>query len=466
MLSHVCQGNKILISNLHAQDTAHLFHPASDLKGLRQSGPLIWSRAEGVYVYDDHGRKYLEGMAGLWCTAIGYGNRELARVAAEQIETLCYAPLFAGRSNEPSIRLAAELADWVPMDDARFLFGCSGSDSNDTQVKLVRYYFNAIGQPQRKKILSRGNAYHGTTLLTANLTGLPAFHRHFDLPGPDVIHLTAPYHYRHAELGESEQAFSERLAAELEATIAREGPETIAAMIAEPMMGAGGVIPPPEGYWERIQPILDEYGILLIDDEVVCGFGRTGQPFGAQTWNLRPATMTFAKALSSAYQPISAVAVPPFMYEAIEDAAAEVGLFAHGLTYAGHPVAAAVACRNLELMREMDLMNQAAATGEYFQQQLCLRLGDHELVGQLRGRGLIAGLELVADRASKRAFAPSEKIAFKAAAACLAEGLVVRALPGDTVAVCPPLVITREQVDELVDKLVRGLDRVKTQIAG
>ncbi len=441
-------------------DLEHLFHPSTDLKGHGQAGPLIWDRGEGVYIHDTEGREYLEGMAGLWCTALGYGEKELARVAAEQMEKFCYGPLFAGKSNEPSIRLAAKLSEWVPIEGARFLFGCSGSDANDTQVKLMRYYHNAIGKPEKKKILSRGNGYHGVTLASAALTGLPAFHKHFDLPGDDVIHLTAPHHYRQAKPGESEEDFSQRLADELEQVIEREGGHTIAAFIAEPLMAAGGVIPPPAGYFEKIQPILAAHDILFIADEVVCGFGRTGKDFGCQTWNIHPHTMTLAKALSSAYLPISAVAVPPFMYEAIEEAAGGIGMFAHGLTYAGHPVAAAVAVRNLELMEERGIMAHAARMGGILQRRLA-PLADHELVGNLRGKGLIAGLELVADKATGQPFAPEQKMAFKAAAACLDEGLVVRALPGDTIAICPPLIIDEEQIDELVEKLGRGLDRVR-----
>lgn len=446
-------------------DLDHLFHPSTNLKAHGKSGPLVWQRGEGVYVYDTTGRQYLEGMAGLWCTALGYGEPELIEAARKQMETFCYGPLFAGKANEPSILLAAKLAEWVPIEGARFLFGCSGSDANDAQIKLIRYYFNAIGQPRKKKILSRYNGYHGVTLASAALTGLPAFHKHFDLPGDDVIHLTAPYHYRHAERGESEEAFAGRLAAELEAVIAREGAENIAAMIAEPMLGAGGVIPPPKGYFEKIQPILDANGILLIDDEVVCGFGRTGRNFGCQTWNMQPATMTMAKALSSAYQPISAVAVPPFMYEAIAEASGKMGMFAHGLTYAGHPVAAAVALRNIELMEERGIMAHAAKMGEQLQAGL-ERVREHPLVGDVRGESLIAGIEFVADRETHERFPAEKKIAFQAAAACLEEGLIVRALPGDTIAICPPLIISEAQVDELLEKLMRGLDRVKGSLAG
>ncbi len=448
-------------ANLAQQDLDHLFHPATDLVGHRRSGPIIWSKGEGVHVWDDQGDRYLEGMAGLWCTALGYGEKELVKAAAEQMETFCYGPLFAGRSNEPSIRLAARLADWVPIDGARFLFGCSGSDANDAQIKLIRYYFNAIGQPKRKKILSRGMAYHGVTIATAALTGLPAFHKHFDLPMDDIIHLTSPHYYREGRPGESEAEFVERCGQELEDVIAREGADTIAAMIAEPLMGAGGVVLPPEGYWDRIKPVLDRYGILFIDDEVVCAFGRTGHDFGCQTYNIEPTTMTMAKALSSAYQPISAVAVPPFMYEAIEQAAGGVGLFAHGLTYSGHPVAAAVADRNLELMEERGVMAHAARMGEYLQQQLA-PLADHPLVGDLRGIGLIAGLELASVPAERKAFDPALKMGFKVAAACLDAGLVVRAIPGDVIAICPPLIIDQEQIDELVKKLTIGLDQVAT----
>lgn len=446
-------------ASLVQQDLAHLFHPATDLAGHRHSGPIIWSRGQGVYVWDQDDRQYLEGMAGLWCTALGYGEKELAKAAAEQMETFCYGPLFAGRSNEPSIRLATRLSEWVPIDGARFLFGCSGSDANDTQIKLIHYYFNAIGQPKKKKILSRGMAYHGVTIATAALTGLPAFHKHFDLPMDGVIHLGSPHYYREGKPGESVADFVERCGRELEAVIEREGADTIAAMIAEPLMGAGGVVLPPEGYWERIMPVLEHHDILLIDDEVVCAFGRTGNDFGCQTYGINPSTMTMAKALSSAYQPISAVAVPPFMYEAIEQAAGGVGLFAHGLTYSGHPVAAAVADRNLALMEERGVMAHAARMGEILQRQLAT-LADHPLVGDYRGIGLIAGFELAEDRADRRPFDPSMKMGFKVAAACLEAGLVVRAIPGDVIAVCPPLIINEAQIGELVQKLKYGLDKV------
>ena len=452
-----------MAQSLEALDKRFLFHPSSDLRMVRDVEPIIWSKGEGIHVYDQHGRQYLEGMAGLWCTALGYGEKELARAAAEQMETFCYGPLFAARANEPSIRLAAKLAEWVPIDGARFLFGCSGSDANDTQIKLARYYFNAIGKPDKKKIIARNSGYHGTTLATAGLTGLAPFHAHFDVPGPDVVHLTEPHHYRQAHEGESEEEFATRLAEELEETIAREGADTIAAFIAEPLMGAGGLVLPPATYFDKIQPILCEHGILFIDDEVVTAFGRTGNPFGCQTWDIHPATMTMAKALSSAYQPISAVAVPPFMYEEIERAAGDLGLFAHGLTYSGHPVAAAVALRTLELYEERGIMEHAAQMGEILQSKLAA-LADHPLVGNYRGVGLIAGLELVKDPATKTRFDSSTKIAFKATAACLKEGLVVRALPGDTVAICPPLIIDEAGIDELVNKLAAGLDRTQARL--
>ena len=443
-----------------ALDKRFLLHPSSDLRMVRDAEPIIWSRGEGIHVYDQHGKRYLEGMAGLWCTALGYGERELAKAAAEQMETFCYGPLFAARANEPSIRLAAKLAEWVPIDGARFLFGCSGSDANDTQIKLARYYFNAIGKPDKKKIIARNSGYHGTTLATAGLTGLAPFHAHFDVPGPDVVHLTEPHHYRQAHEGESEEEFATRLAEELEETIAREGADTIAAFIAEPLMGAGGLVLPPATYFDKIQPILCEHGILFIDDEVVTAFGRTGNPFGCQTWDIHPATMTMAKALSSAYQPISAVAIPPFMYEEIERAAGEVGMFGHGLTYSGHPVAAAVALRTLELYEERGLMAHAAKMGEVMQAKLAA-FADHPLVGNVRGVGLIAGLEFIADKAAGTRFDPADKIAFQVQNACLEAGLVIRALPGDTCAICPPLIIDEAGIDELVTKLTEGLDRVQ-----
>ena len=299
-------------------------------------------------------------MAGLWCTALGYGEEELAKVAAEQLRRLSYSQLFAGKTHEPSVLLAEKLKEMVPFDAGRVFFGLSGSDANDTQVKLMWYYHNLIGRPERKKIISRRGGFHGVTVAAGSLTGLPPFHAQFDLPIPNILHTDSPFYYREAQQGETEDDFTTRLANNLEDLIQAEGPETIAAFIAEPVLGAGGVVVPPDGYYTKTQDVLRRHRIFFIDDEVVCGFGRTGNPFGAQTFAIEPTTMSLAKALSSAYLPISATLIPEFMYDPFIEASREIGVFGHGFTYSGHPVCTALALRNLELMEERQIFAHAA----------------------------------------------------------------------------------------------------------
>lgn len=451
------------MDELSRKDLAHVLHPATNLAAHQRSGPMVIERGEGIHVWDNHGRRYIEGMAGLWCVAIGYGEEALVEAATEQMRKLAYGQMFASRSHEPGILLAEKLNDWLP-DSRRhtgpwkFLYGNSGSDANDTQIKLVRYYNNAIGRPRKKKIISRWNGYHGVTVASASLTGLPAFHAHFDLPIEGVLHAECPHAFRHAEPGESEVDFATRLAASLEALIEREDPDTIAAFIAEPIMGAGGLIVPPETYYEKVQAVLDRHDILLIDDEVICGFGRLGTKMGCDAMGMRPDTLSLAKALSSAYLPISAVAVPDWMHEAMMAPSEKVGSFAHGFTYSGHPVAAAVALRNLQLFEERQLVTHAARVGKHFQARL-QALAELPFVGNVRGRGLLAGLELIQDGPRRQRFDVNAKAAFRVVALALEEGLIVRPLPGDTVAICPPLVITGEQVDDLFDRLERALRR-------
>jgi 4-aminobutyrate---pyruvate transaminase len=448
--------NEFPPASLEARDLRHLLHPTTNLKRHHETGPQILDRAQGVYVWDSQGRQYLEGMAGLWCTALGYGEEELARVASEQMRKLSYSQLFASKSNEPSILLAERLTQMVPFDLSRVFFGLSGSDANDTQMKLMWYYHNAIGKPEKKKIISRWRGYHGVTVASGSLTGLPNFHKHFDLPIAGVLHTDCPHYYRGALPGESEAAFVERIVGNLEALIEREGPETIAAFIAEPVLGAGGVIVPPPGYYERVQALLARHDILFIDDEVICGFGRTGKVFGAETMGIVPTTMSLAKAISSAYLPLSAVLLPEFMYEPIVEQSGQVGTFGHGFTYSGHPVCAAVALRTLELMEERDLFAHAARVGVVFQARLAA-LGDHPLVGEARGVGLIGAIELVQDKATGQPFPADRGVGAYCAARCEANGLIVRGL-GDTLALCPPLIISDAQVDELFTKLARSLD--------
>ncbi len=455
--------NRFPPGSIESRDLQHMLHPITNLKLHHQAGPFMQARARGVYLWDNQGKQYLEGMAGLWCTALGYGEEELIRVAEDQLRKLSFGPTFVGKSNEPSVLLAEKLKAMAPFDAGRVFFGLSGSDANDTQAKLLWYYHNLIGQPQRKKIISRLRGYHGTSLAAGSLTGLPQFHSHFDLPLPGFLHTESPYYYRQALDGESETDFSGRLAGSLEALIQREGPETIAAFIAEPVQGAGGVIVPPEGYFPRIQEVLDKYGIILIDDEVICGFGRTGRAFGAQTFDMRPTTMSVAKALSSAYLPISAVLVPEYMYEPMIEASADVGTFGHGFTYSGHPVCAAVALRNLELMEEREIFAHAAAMGELFQYRL-RALADHPLVGDVRGVGLMGGVELVADKQTGEPFESSLGVGMICTEQAHEGGLLIRPL-GDTVAICPPLIISGDQIDELFGKLESALDKTLEQVS-
>ena len=448
--------NEFPPGSLEAKDIEHLLHPTTNLKAHQENGPAVHMRAEGVYMWDNQGKQYLEGLAGLWCTALGYGEEELARVAMEQMRTLSYSQLFASKSNEPSILLAEKLKAMVPFDAGRVFFGLSGSDANDTQIKLMWYYHNAIGKPDKKKIISRLGGYHGVTVASGSLTGLPPFHANFDLPIPQVLHTDRPHYYRDAEGAESERDFCERIVGNLEDLIVREGPETIAAFIAEPILGAGGVIVPPAGYYEKVQAVLGRHGILFIDDEVICGFGRTGNPFGAQTMGIQPTTMSVAKALSSAYQPISAVLIPEFMYEPFVEASDRAGLFGHGFTYTGHPVCAAVALRTLELMEERDIFAQAARVGRVFQERLGA-LEEHPLVGNVRGAGLLGAAELMADKSARTPFDPRRRVGVYCNDRCEAHGLILRSLV-DTMAICPPLIITEDQVGELFDKLEMALD--------
>lgn len=440
----------------------HMIYPTTNFKATEQ---LVVARGEGVYVYDAQGKRYLEGMAGLWCTALGYGNEEVIECATEQMRTLTFSHMFGGKTHPSAMELADKLAGMVPVADARVFFGSSGSDANDTQIKLLRYYFDAIGKPEKYKIIARDRGYHGVTVAAASLTGLPANHAHFHLPfeALGVLRTGSPHFYRDGKPGESEAEFVARRAAELEALILAEGPETIAAFIAEPVGGAGGVIVPPPGYYAAIQAVLEKYDILFWDDEVICGFGRLGTDFGATAMGIRPQLMSLAKALSSAYLPLSAAVIPGALYDAMVEPVSQVGVFGHGYTYSGHPVACAVASKVIDIYRRDRLFEHAATVGAYLQEKLAA-FRDHPLVGEVRGTGLIAAVELVADKASKRPF-NGNAIGGFCQRCCEEEGLILRALGGNSIAICPPLIISREQVDELVDTLGRALDRTLDHVS-
>ena len=452
------------LTNVQARDVETILHPYTNLAQHRESGPVVIERGEGVHVWDAQGRKLIEGLSGLWCTSLGYNCEELVEAATAQMRRLPFAHLFGSRSHDPAVALAEKLKEISPCPASKVFFANSGSEANDTQIKLIWYMNNALGRPKKKKIISRIDAYHGVTIASASLTGLAANHADFDLPIPGFLHTGRPHYYRDAQPGETEAEFSTRLAQDLDQLIQREGPETVAAFIAEPIMGAGGVILPPETYFAKIQAVLAKYDIYFIADEVICGFGRTGNMFGSQTFGLSPDSISVAKALSSAYAPISAIMIPEEMYQAALEESRKIGTFGHGFTYSGHPVSCAVALKTLEIYERDDIIGHVRAVSPAFTSRLAA-LGDHPLVGQARGIGLIGGLELVADKGQRRSFPASLGLAAKCAALALDEGLMIRALGGDVLALCPPLVINEDEIGQMFDAVERTLERAEAWVA-
>jgi len=435
----------------------HLIYPTTNFKAIEQ---ISIERGEGCYVWDDQGNKYLEGMAGLWCTALGYGNQEIIQAASEQMNKLTFSHMFGGKTHSVGIELADKLAEMIPMQDAVLSFGNSGSDANDTHIKLLRYYHEAIGKPERRKIIARERSYHGVTIASAALTGLPVTQAHFDLPvdALGILRTDHPHYYRGRKGNESEAEFVERIVGNLEAMILEEGPETIAAFIAEPITGASGVIVPPADYYPKVQALLNKHGIMFWADEVITGFGRTGSDFGCTTMGIKaPDMMTFAKQLSSAYMPISASAIRRDMYEAMIEQSAAAGAFGHGYTYSSHPVACAVALKVLEIYQRDNIFQKAAITGEYLQQRLG-EFADHPLVGEVRGSGLIGALELVANKETGQAFSNGAVGAY-AQKAVQDRGVILRTVAGSSLAFCPPLIITTAQIDEIIDATCQALDQ-------
>lgn len=434
----------------------HLIYPTTNFKAIEQ---LSIERGEGCYVWDKQGKQYLEGLAGLWCTALGYGNQELINTATEQMQKLTFSHMFGGKTHQAGIDLADRLSHMIPMDDAVISFGNSGSDANDTQIKLLRYYHQAIGKPERRKIIARDRSYHGVTVAAASLTGLPVTQNHFDLPvdALGILRTDHPHYYRGKQNGETEEQFVERIVGNLEKLIIEEGPDTIAAFIAEPITGASGVIVPPQGYYQRVQAVLDRYGIMFWADEVITGFGRTGNDFGCTTMGIdAPDMMSFAKQLSSAYMPISAAAIRRDVYEAMIEQSANAGAFGHGYTYSGHPVACAVANKALEIYQRDQIFEKAAVTGNYLQQRI-REFAGHPLVGEVRGSGLLGAIELVANKQTGEPFANGAVGAY-AQKAAQDQGLLIRAVAGSSLGICPPLIITTQQIDEMIEKLAVALD--------
>ena len=446
----------------HARDIASVLHPYTNLSLHQTRGPLVLESGRGVHVTDDRGREYIEGMSGLWCASLGFGEQELAEAAAAQMRKLPFYHSFGHKSHNPMIDLAEKLKALAPMPASKVFFANSGSEANDTIVKMIWYYNNAVGRPLKKKIISRQRGYHGVTIFTAGLTGLPGNHRDFDLPLPGILHTDCPYHYRNALPGESPEDFATRLADNLERLIVREGAETIAAFIAEPVMGAGGVIVPPPTYFEKIQAVLKRHDIFLIADEVICGFGRTGNMWGSQTYGLQPDFLSCAKQLSAAYLPISAVLITEPVYAVLVEQSKKIGTFGHGFTYGGHPVPAAVALKTLEIYERRDILSAVRARTPRFQERLA-RLAAHPLVGETRGVGLIGAAELVADKESKRAFQPGQGVGAFCMFAAEEHGLINRAV-GDHMAFCPPLIISDSEIDQMFDRFELALAATETWV--
>ena len=446
-------------AGLRAVDARHHFHPFTDHADMHRRGARIITGAESVYIYDSDGNKYLDGMSGLWCVNIGYGRTELAEVAKAQMEQLPYYNSFFQSAQVPAIELAEMLAELTPPHFNRAFFGCSGSDGNDTVVRLVRYYWQLHNQPNRKIIISRKNAYHGSTLAGASLGGMQGMHAIGGMPIPDIEHIDQPYYYR--EGGDmSEEEFGVHAAHALEKRILKVGADQVAAFIGEPVQGAGGVIVPPESYWPEIQRICKKYDVLLVADEVICGFGRTGEWFGSNTYNLEPDVMTMAKGLSSGYQPIGAVMISDRVASVMDMEGKE---FTHGYTYSGHPVACAVALKNLQIMRDERIIENARDhVMDYFQQKIA-SLEDHPLVGEVRRKGFLGALELVKDKDSKEKFDDEGSAAKACRDAAADNGLIMRAV-GDSMIMCPPLIISRDEVDEMVEKIGNSLDQVNAQL--
>ncbi len=442
------------LPNSQIRDLEALLHPYANAPMLRETGVQIITRGEGVRVFDDAGRPYIEAMAGLWCAGLGFSDTELVEAAQEQMAKLPYYHLFGNKSHEPAVELAEKIKELTP-GMARIFYQSSGSEANETQVKMIWYYNNALGRPEKKKIISRKKGYHGVTIVSASMTGLPYNHLDFDLPVDRILHTATPHHWKEAEVGESELDYSNRLAAALEAQIIMEGPETVAAFIAEPVMGAGGVLVPPQGYFEAIGVVLEKYDILLIADEVICGFGRTGEWFGSQTLGMKPTSMSLAKQLTAGYAPLSAVAINQDMADVIEAHSGKLGTFGRGFTYGGHPMGCAVGLKALEIYQRRNIVGHVKALAPHFEAHLA-RLAEHPLVGEYRCLGLMGALEMSPDKTAG-GFATPGKVGARMATELLDRGVIVRAVV-DSIVMCPPMIITADELDEMFAPMEAALD--------
>jgi 4-aminobutyrate--pyruvate transaminase len=444
-------------NSLAARDVAYAMHPYTNLAQHEERGPTVFTRGEGIYIWDDEGNQYLEGLAGLWCTSLGYSEQRLVDAAVKQLGTLPFAHTFAHRSSIPVIELCEALIKMAPGDMGKVFLVNSGSEAVDAAIKMIWYYNNALERPEKKKIISRKRGYHGVTIAGGSLTAIPLMQNDFDLPLDRFLHTDTPCYYRYGRDGESEEAFATRLADSLNDLIEAEGPDTVAAFVAEPVMGAGGVLTPPATYFEKVQKVLQRHDVLMVADEVICGFGRTGNMWGSETYRINPDIVTCAKQLSSAYLPIAAVMISDPIYQAFVEQSRKLGAYGSGHTYGGHPVTAAVALETLKIYEERDIVGHVREVTPRFQTRLHA-LADHPLVGEARGIGLIGAVEIVADKNSREQFPADVKAGAIIAEKIFEQGLIVRGLPGDAVATCPPLIIDDNQIDELFDKFEAGLN--------
>ena len=443
------------LSQLQAIDAAHHLHPFTDHKELRATGSRVIARADGPFIYDSDGNQILDGMAGLWCVNLGYGRTELAEAAYEQMKELPYYNSFFKCSTPTPILLSQKLADIAPANMNQVFYGSSGSEANDTAVRLVRHYWQLMGKPSKNRIISRKSAYHGSTITGASLGGMSHMHEQLNGAVPNIVHVMPPYAFEFAEPGESDHDFGIRAAKAVEEAILEAGAENVAAFIGEPIMGAGGVRIPPESYWPEIQRICRKYDVLLMLDEVITGYGRTGHWFAAQAMNIEADTITTAKALTSGYQPLSALFVGDRIASVLVEKGGE---FFHGYTYSGHPVACAVALKNLELIERDGLVERVRDdTGPYFRKALMGRLAGHRIVGQVRTYGLLGAIEIVRSKETRERFKPAGDAAVKVRDHAIANGLMLRAT-GDTMILSPPLIWTRETIDMAVDRIEKALD--------
>ncbi|WP_038937104.1 aminotransferase [Bradyrhizobium japonicum] len=450
-------------------DRSSVLHPFTQLREFAsgQAGdPTIVTGGKGIRIEDAQGHTYIDAFAGLYCVNIGYGRTEVAEAIARQAYKLAYYHTYAAHTTDELAKLANRLVRMAPGKPSKVFFGLSGSDANETQAKLVWYYNNLRGHPKKKKIISRERGYHGCSVISGSMTGMSFYHNHMDLPFPGILHTGTPHHYWGAEPGETEEDFSRRRAAELEQLIVREGPETIGAFIGEPVLGTGGITPPPAGYWREVQAVLRRYDILLIADEVICGFGRTGADFGSTLYGMEPDLVTVAKGLTSGYVPLSGAIVGERVYAVMEEAADRIGAFSHGYTYSGHPIAAAAANAVLDIVENERLSDRARVIGAHFQKRLKERFAQLEIVGEVRGVGLLGAIEFVADRQSKRRFDAQLKVGARISKAARDRGLIARAMPhGDILGFAPPLVISEAEIDEIVELAYRATKQVMDELA-